>query len=789
MLTVFFLVVGFLLVGASSSEFTDPRLFNENHEETCTIKVLGLFPTNASDAAINALNQAYFTHGAVVQKAVEMALEDIGNMGELLPGYDLELQVADSGCDVGKSSFHLAKEALKSDSAVVVLGPQCNAPVRLIGRIIDQKTNLITVNYGARASDLSDTSKYKSLFHTVSPTSELNKGIYNLLKKFGWERICVGVQGVRDYIDLAEDFFNYVEMQPLNFTVHIIHVVTERNIEFFVNSFCRIFVIFANPTEYTKVLCASHSLGLTGKNFQTIFVGKPDEEDLESALCSYPVALEAAQSSLVVHFRDQTNDDLNFLEDNLQHDTVFEDNLIAELNLTLGYEPYLSQGNYDIAAAAYDAMWSIALALNASIEPLAQHNFILEDYLPFSNSFIKEIIINQFEKLTFQGVYRPIEFTENRHFPIETVTVSQFQERKFVPVAIYSSKMEALTANEVNFTWIGNNPPSDRPSDVQLDVPPNAYIVMVAITALGLLLCLVFFIFNCYFRKNRIIKASSPNINNIIIFGCCLVFFSVASFTFETYYLILDKAKSYFCNVTLWTLVCGFTLSFGALTVKTWRVYRVFKNPWSKKRMYKDSYLYCIISGMLGIDLLFLVLMSAISPLHSVKKQIHTVEHTYTYQLCEKQDYTMIFIAIIIIYKTIVLASAAFLAIQTRTIKSRAFNDSKFITWAIYMVVFTSLIGLPMAIFTAFGGKLIMAFYCITITISLYGFIMLLTVFIPKLVILFQLRKEKMASMVSSTADQSVIERRSSAFYLTNPNKQKKNVTKSESKLQFIKNE
>ena len=764
------------------------QLVDEDHEENYKIKVLGLLPTNASDAAINASNPSYFTHGSVIQKAVEMALEDIENMEELLPGYDLELQVADSGCDVGKSSFHLAKEALKSDNAVVVLGPQCNAPVRLIGQIIDRKTNLITVNYGARASDLSDTSKYKSLFHTVSPTSELNKGIFDLLKKFKWERICVGVQEVNDYIELAVNFLTYVETQSSNFTVDVIHFVTERSIEFLATKVCRVFVIFAEPWGFPYTACEFHKYNLTGENFQTIFVGKLDRNYLFVAECPYTTAFEAVQSSLSVHFRDtdQENDQLNDYED-IQRGAVFKDNLNAELNRTFGEIPYLSQGNYDIAAAAYDAMWSIALALNASIEPLAQHNLTLEDYLPFSNSSIREIIIEEFEKLSFQGIYKHVEFTENRHFPIETVIVSQLQGYELVPVAQYDSITKVLTAyRNASFKWIGSGPPPDRPSVIQLKLPDSVHIVMIAITLLGLLLCFAFFIFNCYFRNNRIIKASSPNINNVIIFGCLLIFLSVTSLSFETYDLIPDRVKSFFCNVTLWTSICGFTLSFGALTVKTWRVYRVFKNPWSRNRIYKDSSLHCIITGLLGIDVFLLALLTVISPLRSLEIKIYTVEYTYSYQQCEdRRGYAVIFIAIIIIYQTLVLASAAFLAFQTRGIKSKAFNDSKFITWAIYMVVFTSLIGVPMAIFTGLGDHPVLAIYTISVTISLYGFIMLLTVFIPKIIVLFKKRKEKITSVVASTANTITYERRSSAYYLKNPGKEK--MRKNESTLSFIK--
>ena len=79
-----------------------------------------------------------------------------------------------------------------------------------------------------------------------------------------------------------------------------------------------------------------------------------------------------------------------------------------------------------------------------------------------------------------------------------------------------------------------------------------------------------------------------------------------------------------------------------------------------------------------------------------------------------------------------------FLAVQTRTIKSQAFNDSRFILMTIYMVAITTLTGLPVAIFTVIAEKYILAFLCVNITLTLLGFIILLTVFLPKVIALIK---------------------------------------------------
>lgn len=63
---------------------------------------------------------------------------------------------------------------------------------------------------------------------------------------------------------------------------------------------------------------------------------------------------------------------------------------------------------------------------------------------------------------------------------------------------------------------------------------------------------------------------SSPNLNNIILLGCILCYLSVIVFGLESYESI--------CQTRPWLLAIGFTLSFGSLFSKTWRVHRIYHN-------------------------------------------------------------------------------------------------------------------------------------------------------------------------------------------------------------------
>lgn len=80
---------------------------------------------------------------------------------------------------------------------------------------------------------------------------------------------------------------------------------------------------------------------------------------------------------------------------------------------------------------------------------------------------------------------------------------------------------------------------------------------------------LIFFIFN------RIIKMSSPNINNLFLVGCVMCYIAAIVFGIDS-----NSADSiafaFTCSLRVWLLSIGFSIAFGSLLSKTWRVYRIF---------------------------------------------------------------------------------------------------------------------------------------------------------------------------------------------------------------------
>ncbi|VDO72059.1 unnamed protein product [Onchocerca flexuosa] len=152
--------------------------------------------------------------------------------------------------------------------------------------------------------------------------------------------------------------------------------------------------------------------------------------------------------------------------------------------------------------------------------------------------------------------------------------------------------------------------------------------------------------------------------------------------------------------VKTWVLSLGFTLAFGSMFSKTWRVHLIFKNIRMNKKAIKDYKLFMLVGFIVLIDLISLVLWAYISPF-----KLHISYLTVFYsdnkmiapeiELC-RSDNGVIFEAIILGFKGLLMMLGCFLAWETRRVNVPALNDSKYIGMSVYSVFVTCVLGLPL---------------------------------------------------------------------------------------------
>ena len=80
----------------------------------------------------------------------------------------------------------------------------------------------------------------------------------------------------------------------------------------------------------------------------------------------------------------------------------------------------------------------------------------------------------------------------------------------------------------------------------------------------------------------RLIKLSSPKLNYIIGIGAIILYLAGIVAVIPS---TDPDAVAVFCNLTPWLAAIGYSLCYGTIVVKMARVYRIFTNPSTNKKV------------------------------------------------------------------------------------------------------------------------------------------------------------------------------------------------------------
>ncbi|XP_075256427.1 gamma-aminobutyric acid type B receptor subunit 2-like isoform X3 [Convolutriloba macropyga] len=272
-------------------------------------------------------------------------------------------------------------------------------------------------------------------------------------------------------------------------------------------------------------------------------------------------------------------------------------------------------------------------------------------------------------------------------------------------IGVYSTYNNLYTNISEPF-WKGGtgNPPNDSPRVIHKVTHVTAvfYLALSVVASLGMLLSLGFLVFNVRNRHIRFIKMSSPNLNNVIIGGCLLSYASVFFLGFDSNMaqnvLHLNNYHAV-CSIRAWFLTSAFTLSYGSMFSKTWRVHQIFTNVKMKKKVIKDYQLFVVIVFFLFVDILLLISWELLDPMKIKRTQFATVSISADEEQVLFSDrchctHMAKWLALLYGYKGLTMLFGCFLAWETRSVTIPALNDSKYIGINVYVVMLVCLVSI-----------------------------------------------------------------------------------------------
>ncbi|CAF2623061.1 unnamed protein product [Rotaria sp. Silwood2] len=622
--------------------------------------------------------------------------------------------------------------------------------------------DMTIIIYSETSSLFTAREKYPSLIRTVPGDSQHNIARKLLLRKYNWRRFGILYQYERQYTMPVTRFndllqhdiewenalskgisFNDLDETQGNRTRNSLKdafdEIQRNNIRIILGNF--------NSTMAIRIFCEAFRYNLYGSRFQWIIVGyyEPEWWLKNSGPCNTSEILQALNGTLQTRVAEfgynmnaRTMADLTAAQ--------FKFDLTLLKNSSYQSNPYFVGYKFDailILTFAFEKLEKSSLKKNCST------NFSID--LVWRQSCWRIELLNIIKNLDIEGVTGRIRFNKGDRIGeivIEQILVSHSRKSKnvdivklFVALPTNQSTYILLPAkNGKNITWHGHGPPNDRIKRIERDqrISVLTYTIIAIISGTGILLAIGFFVFNIVFRTHRFIRMSSPQINNLIIAGCILSYTSVLLMGIDSTLLgkrSSESAMNFICAIRVWTLSIGFTISFGAIFSKTWRVHTIFTNVNASKRAVKDYRLFIFVGILFAIDTVLLTAWQIVDPLKIFKNisQKQTKDEDivilWIYEEC-RSNRRSIWLTMQSIYKGILMVVGSRFAWATRNVHIAGLNDSKYVGMSLYNVVLLSITTAVVGFFLrdqherSYILTSIFILLCVTITLCL--------VFVPK---------------------------------------------------------
>ena len=209
-------------------------------------------------------------------------------------------------------------------------------------------------------------------------------------------------------------------------------------------------------------------------------------------------------------------------------------------------------------------------------------NVSLKDYWPargVSQLQTTKTILKRFfdTDFSFEGASGRISFSNVTGDTSTVVNIYQLGYNSDEPIASVTL-LGVFDITNLSLTVKGNFITDTFHTElVTLDI--RAAVLFIVLQIVALVSTVSLHIINVIYRHSAALKATSPKLNHIIFLGCysciaaTMIFIVLGSFKPTTPNFAV---QDFLCNAFWWLLVLGFTIIFGIMIGRLWRIYRIF---------------------------------------------------------------------------------------------------------------------------------------------------------------------------------------------------------------------
>ena len=647
------------------------------------LQLLVLLPTtiNGSIKSMECLGQYPSWHNTL--PAIEMAVEQINNRSDLLTGHKLELIHKEAGCEITTDTLEGLTSGMfpggsggeQKQRIVGIIGPLCTRSSIQVSSITNHHPEMrVVLLHGSGSPRLANRTEFPYSLGILGSTQSLVDLLLELIHESGWSHISVLCDMDQLYYSaIMKDFAASVDK-----TVEIAYLsaftLTHYPLDEILSSRLRIVFVFA-PLEHAKrIMCLAYHMNLGYPKYQWVLVSQWVDDFVSTDItfyysnkeynCSFN-NLEALAGSFFVNHRMLTATHANLFPDitldeflGLYKQGVDKHN--REHEKVLDRSP--SRWDYPL----YDAVWAWAIILNKLIMVDNITGTVEFRSLCFSKAALREFYL-----LDFQGLSGRIHFNVNTGFIYRTANLYQIISGNKRLLA-YSNGTEVVTLH--HFSTL-----PDRKRVVGL--PHTGIVGFFLATHCVMLVTVVtihIFTFMCY--NTKFVKASSPKLIQLAFIGAYIhilaMFLNSIFFTTELSPLV----GGIICQtVWTWFLPISFTLMMGIITVRAWRLYRIFIHYLKPGDFISNPKLLAMLLILVLFDVLLAITWTAVDPnrfefLEYIVEN-KNIQDVYLDQSCNSK-YNFLWVGLFFTYKLGLLFVMIVLSILTYKIPNRTFSTT-----------------------------------------------------------------------------------------------------------------
>ena len=632
---------------------------------------------------------------------LDFTVDLINNSSKFLPCHNLRLVYREDGCSGNAQDEKLASSLVSglfprnsAESRVVgILGPACLESARKVVYVADKpEIDLIVLHTGG---SLMLGRESKNSLDILGSSRSLFDLSIALIEESGWHNICILYDSSHHhYRHMKDEFIETLAPKAVNIAVTVPVSQSYYPVDEVRSSRVRIVFIFASLKLSRTMLCLAYDNGLVYPTHQWVILShtfsRLSSSEHTPAFVRYSngrhacskedmlLALEGAYFISKEFIGHQTSNATFMNPQNFIRGSTSLGNLTFSLDFQTSHrimQTYWMTTLFDALVA-----WIFVLHNLTTFSPEALFNY----HANASNS-LTEFILEHFHNLSFEGASGRVSFNSSSGFANRQANLYQVMKGKQTLIGTGNESAVSLTLPLLNSI-------SDHIKVI--DMPEEGYIIFfIVLACIECVIVVLMHVMTFIYREKKSVKAASPKLIYLAFVGAyafiATLLVNLASWL-HSFGPNIDVAL---CQlIWAWGLPLSFTLTMGIVTVRTWRLYRIFVHYLNPGKFISNPALTAAVLLLVSVDVVIAVIWTSVDPMQFEYSEITLMDDSgYEVLLRPQCYYNTIWLVLIFSYKASLLIALIILTVQTRRIPHRsamnfATNSTRLFTYSFTIV-------------------------------------------------------------------------------------------------------